>query len=106
MSQTNSWEAITSHTGHGQPREGQRGRGWGRKEQKDHLEELQGVKFDYCRAGRRKLQDLSWGHIINSPVFLAEEFRIYPKYHDFPQESTVAHKPKGKLKLRVEITDC
>lgn len=45
------------------------------------------IKFDCCGIGKRKLQDLSRGHNINYPVFFAEEFRIYPKYHDFQQES-------------------
>lgn len=106
VSQMNSWEAITSHTGHGRQERDTGERGGGENEQEAHQEELQGVTFDYCGVGRRKLWDLTWGHFINSPVFFAEGFSIYLKYHDFPQESTLAHKHKGKLELRVEITDC
>lgn len=75
----------------------------GRKEREADWEV---IKFDYCGVRRRKLQDLSRGHIINSPVFFAKEFRIYPKYHDFQQKSNLAHKHKEKLKFRVKITGC
>lgn len=93
--------------GPGQPREGQ---GGGTRGEKRGRLTRKNREFNLIIVGlelRRKLQDLSWGHIVNTPVCLAKEFRLYPKSHDFQQESTSTRRDiRGNESSGVETIDC